>query len=74
MLVAFGVGIAANVLVIAERRLTATDDWDAFCRNNDDLLGRSADILERYYSSERLASETARMTFVLPDRGAAEAA
>ena len=50
------------------------DDWHAFCRDNDDLFGRAVDILGRYYSPELLASDAARETFVLPDRGAVRAA
>ena len=62
------------LLVIAERRLQADEGWDAFRRDNDDLFGRSADVLGRHYSPELLATRAARETFVLPDRGASEAA
>ena len=60
------------MLLIAERRAAGDlDDWFAFRRNNADLFGNAGDVIGRYYSSELLASERARRSFVLPDRFAA---
>ncbi len=60
------------LLLIAERRATASEDsWFAFRRDNDDLFSRENSILERYYSKELLWSDRARRSFVLPDQQAA---
>ena len=60
------------MLLIAERRAAGhRDDWFAFRRSNPDLFGNAEDVIRRYYSSEVLASERARQTFVLPDQLAA---
>jgi len=57
------------MLLIAERRArTRGDDWFSFRRCNSDLFGRRPGIIGRYYSSELLASDYARQSFVLPDR------
>jgi hypothetical protein len=55
--------------LIAERRAASNDlDWSGFRESNRDLFGRSDNVLSRYYSRERLASDEARRAFVLPDR------
>ena len=55
--------------VMAERRQQAPgSDWPAFRRANRDLFDRSDNVLSRYYSGDRLASELARESFVLPDQ------
>jgi hypothetical protein len=55
----------AFMAVIAERLGAApTDDFDAFAEANPDLFDR--DLLLRWYSPERLASDEARRAFVLP--------
>jgi len=55
--------------LIAERQGQRPDaDWPAFKTANGDLFGRSGNVLSRYYSRERLASDEARRAFVLPDR------
>jgi hypothetical protein len=60
----------AFVLLIRERMAEQEETWEAFAARNGDLLaGRSA--LDRYYRPETLASERARRSFVLPDRGVA---
>jgi hypothetical protein len=41
------------------------DDFAAFARDNPDLLDKST--LARWYRPERLASERARRTFLLPE-------
>jgi hypothetical protein len=41
------------------------DDFDAFARANTDLLDKSS--VARWYRPERLASESARRTFLLPE-------
>lgn len=59
----------AFLLVIHERqqRLQSAD-WPAFAEANADLLAWKPSVLDRLYTSETLASEFARQTFVLPDR------
>jgi hypothetical protein len=42
--------------------------WEEFERRNNDLLGWNPSILSTYYRPETLASEHARVVFVLPDR------
>ena len=55
--------------IIAERRRSnGGSDWAAFRSANGDLFGRSNNVLSRYYSPARLASDAARRSFVLPDR------
>ena len=57
------------MLLIAERRArTGDSDWFSFRRDNSDLFRRQPGIIGRYYSSELLASDYARQSFVLPDR------
>jgi hypothetical protein len=41
------------------------DDFVSFARHNPDLIDKRA--LARWYRPERLASEVARRTFILPD-------
>ena len=55
----------AFLSLIAERRAAgAYGDFGAFIERNADLLDKA--ILARWYTPERLQSETARRTFVLP--------
>ena len=57
------------LLLIAERRNGAADDWITFRRQNADLFARGEqNILNRYYRRATLASSRARHDFVLPDR------
>lgn len=57
------------MLLIAERRKRDPDcDWFAFHRNNSDLFSRDVSIINRYYSSELLASDRAKQSFALPDK------
>lgn len=46
--------------------MDATSDFDDFATANPELTGKS--LLLRWYRPERLASLTARRTFLLPDR------
>jgi hypothetical protein len=56
----------AFLALIAERMARGqADDFAAFVRANPDLLEKS--VLGRWYGPERLASEAARRTFLLPD-------
>ena len=56
----------AFLALIAERMVRGrADDFAAFVRANPDLLEKS--VLGRWYGPERLASEAARRTFLLPD-------
>jgi len=57
------------VLLIAERRRKRpADSFEAFCRQNPDLLDDARELLLRHYSRSRLDSELARSQFLLPDR------
>jgi hypothetical protein len=56
----------AFLALIAERlQARSYPDFEVFAAANPDLLSRSA--LAQWYSPERLASDAARVTFVLPD-------
>lgn len=56
----------AFLSLIAERLEEGSwEHFDAFARDNPDLLDKAA--LTRWYRPERLASERARRTFVLPE-------
>jgi hypothetical protein len=58
----------AYLLLIHERmQRGGPRDWQTFRVANGDLFTRNPSILERYYASETLQSDTARRTFVLPD-------
>jgi hypothetical protein len=57
------------LIKIAERcRGMAAADWPAFKAANPDLFASNPSLVERYYSEALLSSETARHTFVFPDR------
>lgn len=60
--------ITWTFLLLISERCRDNEGWQAFCSRNQDLVNDSKAILGRYYSDERLFSETARMHFVLPDR------
>jgi len=56
----------AFLALIAERiGADGHTDFDSFARANPDLLERAA--LERWYPRQRLASDAAKRTFVLPE-------
>jgi hypothetical protein len=56
----------AFLALIAERSALDPElDFQSFREANSDLFQKS--ILERWYSQERLRSDVARRTFVLPD-------
>jgi hypothetical protein len=56
----------AFLALIAERLATGGDSqFAAFAAANADLMNKS--ILARWYSPQRLASDAARTTFILPD-------
>lgn len=56
----------AFLSLIAERMgTTGHSDYDEFISRNQDLL--SKDVLERWYSPERLRSDLARAVFLMPD-------
>jgi hypothetical protein len=60
----------AFLLLIADRQARKpADTWDAFERENQDLLTWKPSILERYYSKELLSSELAKRAFLMPDLG-----
>jgi len=57
------------LIKIAERcNGTPAADWPAFRDANPDLFAWQPSLIEQYYSSSLLSSETARRTFVFPDR------
>ena len=59
----------AYLLLIHERMQHGNaGDWSSFAAANTDLLAWKPSILERYYTTPRLASNLARRTFLLPDR------
>ncbi len=56
----------ALLSVIAERMKNAPDkDFDEFISQNQDLV--SGNILEKWYTPERLQSDLARNVFLMPD-------
>jgi hypothetical protein len=56
----------AFLALIAERSAASeARDYDSFARANPDLLDKG--ILARWYTSERLGSDIARKTFILPE-------
>lgn len=59
----------AYLFVIAERvRDTPGLPWTAFAELHPDLLAWKPSVLDRFYTPERLWSDEARQTFVMPDR------
>lgn len=59
----------AFLALIAERKATSGGDgFGAFIDRNPDLLDKN--VLARWYSVDRLYSELARRTFLLPDKAA----
>ena len=57
----------AFMALIAERMETSSHaDFDEFRHQHPELF--SPDLLKRFYSSERLASEMSRRILVMPDR------
>lgn len=57
----------AFLLIIHERVQRAPGlAWDAFARDNADLLRWKPSVLDAYYPAEVLQSELARRVFVLP--------
>ena len=45
----------------------AASDWETFRNDNADLFAKGPTIIQRFYSEDRLMSEKARQTCVLPD-------
>ena len=66
---AFHQTVTIAFLSLIAERIDSGDyaDFDSFARANADLLDKSA--LSRWYPSERLATDAARRTFLLPERG-----
>lgn len=57
------------LVAIAERLESPPGaEWTTFRQANSDLFEPGGGWLRRYYSPDRLASDRARRTFVLPDR------
>ena len=58
----------AFLLLIAERQArNPAQTWETFAAANTDLLVWKPSILGRYYSTELLASDLAKRTFLMPD-------
>jgi hypothetical protein len=55
----------AFLALIAERIGEGSGDFDTFAQANPDLLDKA--VLARWYPRERLMSDAARRTFVLPE-------
>jgi len=56
-------------LIDERRRNSVGEDWFSFVRHNDDLFARGEqNIVNRYYLPKTLGSDSARRSFVLPDR------
>ena len=64
----FNATITIAFLSLIAERMSRADSatFDSFLATNNDLLDK--DVLETWYSSERLGSELARSQFVLPDK------
>jgi hypothetical protein len=64
---AFHQTVTIAFLSLIAERIDSGDyaDFDFFARANADLLDKSA--LSRWYPSERLATDVARRTFILPE-------
>ena len=64
---AFHQTVTIAFLSLIAERIDSGDyaDFDSFARANADLLDKSA--LSRWYPSERLATDVARRTFLLPE-------
>jgi len=55
------------LIVIAERiEDQGIGDWPFFVENNPDLFAVNPTLISQFYSSEQIASEKARRTFLLP--------
>ena len=57
--------ITVAFLALIAERAKPGDDFATFAAANPDLLDKR--VLERWYSTERLASPLARRTFILPE-------
>jgi hypothetical protein len=64
---AFNLTVTVAFLSLISERMQHgnASDFEAFARANPDLLGKS--ILARWYRPQRLASDAARRTFLMPD-------
>jgi hypothetical protein len=64
---AFHLTVTVAFLALIAERMQAGEapDFDAFARENPELLEKS--VLARWYHPQRLASAAARRTFLLPD-------
>ncbi len=59
----------AYFFLIRERMArSGTLEWDAFARQNPDLLQWKPGILDRYYRDSTLQSDLARSVFLFPDK------
>jgi hypothetical protein len=67
---AFHQTITIAFLALIAERMEATEhsDFTAFAGANPDLIDKS--VLKRWYRPERLATDAARRTFLLPDPSA----
>jgi hypothetical protein len=63
----------AFLLLIRERLARAGSPltWTEFAATNEDLLNWKDNVLKKYYRSETLSSDLARITFLFPDKAIA---
>lgn len=60
------------MIVVAEgSRGSAGTNWRSFKQENSALFRRSPSVIRDYYSEDRLMSDEARATFLLPDNAVA---
>lgn len=57
--------ITIAFLALVAERMDDIADFESFASHNPDLLDKT--VLERWYRPERLASDRARRTFILPE-------
>ena len=55
-------------VIAIHERMIAGQSWEEFERANPELFSHWGAFVSRYYTPGRLRSETARASFVLPDR------
>ena len=59
----------AYLLIVAERLAEyPNSSWDEFAATNPDLLVSKPSVVANYYTDDLIASDRARLSFVMPDR------
>lgn len=57
-------------LIHERMKASGAESWDDFVARNPDLFANARELVSRYYSPGRLATEDARRAFVEPDLAA----